>query len=207
MKIKNIFKKNQVIAGTIALMLIAAGYMNYSLSTKGELSSLQVVDSKEYADLGDATLVSGNVTQESNNDNENKEESKTKETSENLKVKENNQADQYFSKSRLDRDTMYSQMIESYQNILNNNQLTPDQKNAAGREIEDINRKKNAIMISENLIKNKGFEDVIIFVNNQSVDVIVKAKELNEEQVSQIVNIVERELSVEASDIHISNKE
>lgn len=101
---------------------------------------------------------------------------------------------------------MYSQMIESYQKVLTNNQLTAEQKGAAQKEIENINAKKNAIMISENLIKNKGFEDILIFINDESVDVIIQADTLSAEQIAQIQSIIQRELKVNPTDIHISNK-
>ena len=74
------------------------------------------------------------------------------------------------------------------------------------QEIQNINNRKNSIMIAENLIKNKGFEDVLIFVNDNSVNVIIKSEDLKQEQVAQIQNIIQRELKVEISDIHISNK-
>ena len=61
-------------------------------------------------------------------------------------------------------------------------------------------------MIAENLIKNKEVEDVIIFVNDQSISVIVKAEELTAEQIAQIQNIVARELKAEIDNIHISTK-
>ena len=62
-------------------------------------------------------------------------------------------------------------------------------------------------MISENLIKNKGFEDIIIFVNGNSVNVVIKAKDLEKEQIAQIQNIVMRELEEDIENIHISCKE
>ena len=62
-------------------------------------------------------------------------------------------------------------------------------------------------MIAENLIKNKGFEDVVIFVNGESISVIIKGAEITPEQIAQIQNIVSRELSAEVDNIHISNKE
>ena len=62
-------------------------------------------------------------------------------------------------------------------------------------------------MIAENLIKNKGFQDLIIFINGDSINIIVKAKELKEEQIAQIQNIISRELKGEIENIHISNKE
>ena len=74
-------------------------------------------------------------------------------------------------------------------------------------EIKKINDTRNAIMIAENLIKNKGFQDLIIFINGDSISIIVKAKELKEEQIAQIQNIISRELKGEIENIHISNKE
>ena len=62
-------------------------------------------------------------------------------------------------------------------------------------------------MITENLIKNKGFEDLVIFVNGDSINIIIKTKELSEEQIAQIQNIVSRELNGDIENIHISCKE
>ena len=101
---------------------------------------------------------------------------------------------------------MYSQMIESYQKILENNQISQDQKGIAQTEIKNINDTKNKIMICENLIKVKEIEDVIIFVNDKSISVIVKSKELKQEQIAQIQNIISREMGAEINNIHISNK-
>lgn len=210
---KNIIKKNQVIIFTIALMLIAAGYMNYTMNTESILKTAALSDGEQYADLGDAKLVSSNTNienTEANNiesKNENTENTNTANT--NIQVTNANAVkniDQYFSQSKLDRDNMYSQMIESYQKILNNTQISEDQKKIAQEEIKNINDRKNGIMISENLIKNKGFENVVIFLNDKSVDVVVKAQELKQEQIAQIQNIVQRELKAEVADIHISSK-
>ena len=73
-------------------------------------------------------------------------------------------------------------------------------------EIKKINDIKNSIMICENLIKTKGFENVIIFVNGESISVIVGIEELKQEEVAQIQNIVARELNCKVENIHISTK-
>lgn len=210
---KTILKKNQVIISVIAIMLIAAGYMNYTASSKKTLAAAALTDTEQYADLGDATLVSANVTTNSMNEtttNTNEEmaneiiENSSKETvTTNAKTSEN----QYFVESRLEREKMYSQMVESYQNILSNNQISDAQKEISENEIKNINDTKNAIMITENLIKNKGFEDLIIFVNGDSINIVIKAKELSEEQIAQIQNIVSRELKGDIENIHISCKQ
>ena len=215
---KNILKKNQVIISAIAIMLIAAGYMNYTANTKDALEASVLADTEAYAQLGDATLVSANVTDNTTIGtaiSTNTENTENIENSENTGNTENTEAtqtsssssDEYFTESRLEREKMYSQMLESYQNILENSQISETQKEISQNEIKNINDTKNAIMIAENLIKNKGFEDVVIFVNGESISVIIKGAEITPEQIAQIQNIVSRELSAEVDNIHISNKE
>ena len=205
---KNIIKKNQIVIFTIALMLIVAGYMNYTSNTQKQLQTAGMLDTEKYAELGDATLVSTNALVDNDSaleealvENEEPEEIKAIETAVDTKKDDN-----YFTQSKLDRDTMYSQMIESYQKILNNTQLSEEQRNIAGEEIKNINNRKNAIMIAENLIKNKGIEDLIIFINDKSINIVLKAENLKEEQIAQIQNIIQRELKAEIEDIHITNK-
>ena len=101
---------------------------------------------------------------------------------------------------------MYSQNLENYQKIIDSTEISAEQKTIAQNEIIKINNEKNAIMIMENLIKTKGFSDVVIFINNKSVSVVVKAEKLDVKDVAKIQNIVSRELDTEISNIHISNK-
>ena len=113
----------------------------------------------------------------------------------------------YFSESRLERDKMYSQMIETYQNMIDSSEISTDQKGIAIEEINRIANQKNGTLIAENLIKNKGFDDVVIFANDESISVVVKSNvTLSKEQIAQIQNIVSREISVKVEDINISNK-
>ena len=239
-----LIKKNQVVIYVIALMLVVAGYLNFT--TNGDLkSAVQTASSEEelekMANIGDAQLVSSNVVSEndvksnesvstetntekaneennnSNNENstnvakndnceenqneDNKQGGETVETSSNNK--DNND---YFTTSRLERDTMYSQILETYEKILNSSNSLETQKQSATEEIKRINDIKNSIMICENLIKTKGFENVVIFVNGDSVSIIVKDDQLNTEKVAQIQNIISREMNTKVENIHISNK-
>ncbi len=210
---KMILKKNQVIISVIAIMLIAAGYMNYTANSKQTLQTAALKDSEKYGDLGDATLVSANAIAE----NVEETGALVENTPENTEIPTENivnetsapatSNDQYFTESRLEREKMYSQMLESYQKILNNSQISDTQKEISQSEIKKINDTKNAIMISENLLKNKGFEDLLIFVNGDSISVVIKAKELSQEQIAQVQNIIVRELKADIENVHISNKE
>lgn len=205
---KKVLKRNQIVISVIAVMLIAAGYMNYTTNIKQTLDTAALTDSEKYAGLGDATLVSSSNVDEENKIEENKiEENKMEENQVQTSAKaDEDQELQYFAESRLEREKMYSQMIESYQKILQNTAISEAQREIAQNEIKKINDIKNSIMIAENLIKNKGIEDVIIFINGESVNIIVKANDLSQEQIAQVQNIVTRELKVEIENIHISKK-
>lgn len=231
-----VFKKNQIIVFVIGLMVIAAGYLNFT--NNASLEAGAIADSEEIAGIGDAKLVSanaqeGNILEENanivfSNQNEkltneeylegNIEESNMEngiiEETDEAEIQEENTletntkitTDEYFTNSRLERNTMYSQQIENYQDILSNTNVSEAQKKLAQEEITRISNEQNAIMIAENLIKTKGIEDLMIFVNNESVNVIVKGNEPTKEEIAQIQNIITRELNADIEDIHIMNK-
>lgn len=207
-----LLKKNQVIIYVIALMLVVAGYLNYT-TTENTNNVIPTSGSEEelgqMANIGDAQLVSSNDLVQNNiidtNTISNNEVS-TNTIATNSNVNKNSNNNDYFKTSKLERDTMYSQMIETYEKVLNSDNALETQKQSATDEIKKINDTKNCIMICENLIQTKGFENSIVFVNEESVSVIIGANELTKEQVAQIQNIISRELKAETENIHISNK-
>ena len=212
-----ILKRNQIVVAVIALMLVTAGYLNFANQNKESnlIPTSSAADSELMAGIGDAQLVSANETKENNQtQNETVENTenvattnKTKEdTASNITQNTSAQEDSYFAQSRLDRDKMYSQMLDNYQKILETNNLSSDEKKTAQEEIKRINNEKNAIMIAENLIKTKGFQDIVIFVNNGNVTGVVQKDKLDEKDIAQIQNIITRELNVKTNKINISGK-
>ena len=210
-----IIKKNQLTILVLALMLVTAGYLNYN-------SNQTVTTEGKIASIGDATLVSSNVveTKENNTDQNNTTENNIAETNTtnnavienkmNNTVTTNTEATEsskdYYTSSRLERENMYSEMLESYQKILDSSNTTSKQKEAAQEEIKKINDIKNAIMISENLIKTKGFEDCLVYSNDDSINVIIKKEKLSKEDTAQIQSIIAREMNAKIANIHIMTK-
>ncbi len=212
-----ILKRNQIVVAVIALMLVTAGYLNFANQNKESnlIPTSSAADSELMAGIGDAQLVSANETKENNQtQNETVENTenvattnKTKEdTASNITQNTSAQEDSYFTQSRLDRDKMYSQMLDNYQKILETNNLSSEEKKTAQEEIKRINNEKNAIMIAENLIKTKGFQDIVIFVNNGNVTGVVQKDKLDEKDIAQIQNIITREKNVKTNKINISGK-
>ena len=198
------FKKSEIAIYAISLMLVAAGYFNYStFNQKTEETYSEDVGniSEQYANVGDAVLVSNNETENVTDEN-----TKTTSSSETTETKTENETD-YYANAKLNRDKMYAEMISNYEKIINNQNASETQKSIATQEITKINNTKNAIMISENLIGTKGFNNCVILVNDGSVNVVVNVQGgLNKENVAKLQNIVSRELKVEIDNIHITEK-
>lgn len=206
-----IIKKNELTILVIALMLVTAGYLDYIGKNKAEEVSSEITNQEEMAStpnaeeqqeeiakLGDAKLVSDNQeqTQEVFSEEEKKEEEK----------KETKEDDGYFVSAKLDRTNMYSQVIENYQKIIENPNVSEEQKAITTQEIARVNKEQNSVMISENLLLAKGFDKCIIFVNDKSISVIIGKQDLSQEEIAQIQNIISRELEASADNIHISVK-
>ena len=163
------------------------------------------------AELGDAVLVNGTSVEGDDKEAETDEESvRPEEDSENVEALETatGTADnQYFVRSRLERETMYSQMLATYQEMYNSPNASSEQKTQAMSRISEINRLRNAIMIAENLVKARGINEIVIFSNNDSTSVVVSVgEELRPEQMAQIQNIVSRELNIGIETMNISVK-
>ena len=214
-------KKSEIAIYAISLMLVTAGYFNYSMikPEMQETYSEEVSkETEEYANVGDAVLVSNNellndikeekkeLLQEEN-DNDINRKAQEENIEEKNEEQENKDTENYYANSRLERNVMFAELIASYQEILNNKNVSEVQKSIANEEISKINNSKNAIMICENLIKTKGFDDCVIFINGENINVIVRVQDgLNKENVAKLQNIVSREMKAQISNIHITEK-
>lgn len=196
-------KKSSVAIYVLALMLVTAGYWNYISKETQTLETVSVGETEQNTtdeNLGDAQLVSNN---ELIKEEESKEQN-TNTTDEDKKAPVG--SNDYFEESRLSRDTMYSQTLETYKSMLNNSNVSEEQKAIVTQEITKLNQEKNAIMICEKLMITKGFSDCVIFANTDSISVIVEADELKTDEIAQIQNIVSREMGAELENIHIMTK-
>lgn len=197
------FKKSEIAIYVIAIMLVAAGYFNYETFQPmvNESTAVDAEDVSNEASIGDAVLVN---SQEMVNEEKKDSSSIQNENKDTENVEEDDLKD-YYASSKLERNKMYAEMITNYEDIISNESSSEVQKSIATEEIKKINDIKNAIMICENLILTKGFQNCIIFINDENVNVVVRIEEgLSENKVAIIQNIISRELKKDIEDIHIS---
>ena len=230
-------KRKEFIIYAIALMLVTAGYFNYlnfdfnSIKTSvmpeknniNEISEKQLPEENEFKENIEDNKENNSILESENKEenqievasNETEEETNNNKTnigdavlvSSNETIDNTSEADDYYAATKLQRNQMYAEIIKKYEDLINNQNLSEVQKSIVTEEITKINNKKNAIMICENLILSKDFQECVILINEESVNIIVHVKDgLNQEKVSQIQNIISRELSTEIENIHISEK-
>ena len=195
MKKITILRKKEVILGLLAIFFLVIGFLSYNPIFKKNIDQISVTNNSS-EEIGDVKLVSSNVIEENyiQNDNNNEIIDNTIEN------------EDYFIEAKMDRENTYSKSLEVYEIIIENSNITGDQKIIAQNEISRITNERTTISISENLIKLKGFDDVVIFKNDVGISVIVKSDVLQKEQVAQIQNIVEREFQVDGKNITITCK-
>lgn len=195
-----IIKKNQIFLFVCGLILVSLGYLYYTHNH----------DEYNYISTT-SNLVETNAFTEANIDNpsivvEEIENTITQEIVDVVQENKEELTNDYFTNSKIERNKMYSEMLENYQSILNNSNVSNEQKTIATNEILKINNLKNSIMIVENLIISKAVEDAVVLINGDSVNVVLKTAQIDSSVVAQVQNIVERELNADIENIHISIK-
>lgn len=215
MNIAKIKSKTGIIAVYImALMLVGLGYWNYVSVESQKIQTVaetQEENNHDDENLGDAQLVNSNdvIIEDESFDEENvgtMNTESTQSTQVNAEAGNSNSNSSYYEESKLQRDTMYSQTLETYKEMLDNSNVSEEQKAIITQEITNLSKEKNAIMVCENLITTKGFSNCVIFVNTDSISVVIESDELKTDEIAQIQNIISREMGAEVEDIHIMTK-
>ena len=109
-----------------------------------------------------------------------------------------------LSGARLLKEQTRAKNKETLLEIINNVNINEEQKQEAIDnmiEITDIAEKETA---AEILLESKGFDDVVVSITDETVDVVVNAAELTETQRAQIEDIVIRKTGISPEAIIIS---
>ncbi len=109
-----------------------------------------------------------------------------------------------LSGARLLKEQTRARNKETLLEIINNVNISEEQKQEAVDNmiaITDVAEKETA---SEILLESKGFNDVVVSITEDTVDVVVNTDELTEAQRAQIEDIIVRKTGVSADAIVIS---
>lgn len=112
--------------------------------------------------------------------------------------------DDYFAQASLNKTKSRDEAVETVKSVLAKADASDEEISQATAKIVEISKQISDESKIENLIKAKGFEDCVVYLDNGNANVVVKTDGLSAEQAAQIKNIVLSEKDVAQENISIT---
>jgi len=204
--VKRIFKKNQIIIAALAVMIAAAGYLNYSGKLFGDKDTAEKTNAelanKELLDISEedvTTSASDDIKSQDGTDSDGSVDGTPGEA-----VLTSGEASAVVAEAKVTREQVRAKNKESLMEIIDNENLSDEQKQDAVNQMvamTDIAEKEAA---AETLLASKGFSEAVVSLTQDAADVVVNAAELSDANRAQIEDIITRKTGVAAQNIVIT---
>lgn len=201
---KKIFRKNQVIITSLAILIAVAGYLNFADVDFGigdkeaSTDNSSILDQVEY-DLSDETAVADENAETAAETAEVPDGSST--PGEAVLTG----ASDFAAQAKLSREQVRSQSKADLQEILNNTEVGDEQKQEAVNTMVQMTEISEKEAAAEMLLEAKGFENAIVNLTGETADVVVPEAELEDAQRAQIEDIVKRKTGITPENIVITS--
>ncbi|MBE7038554.1 MAG: SpoIIIAH-like family protein [Ruminococcaceae bacterium] len=163
----HIYNKKLIVALSLVVIVGVAGYLNF------------MYDASEQTTLKDYIETVQNIENDEENAGEIEMVDAPKTSAEN-----------YFVTARLNRETARSEGIELLKNTINNENVSDEAKIEAENKIFKISDNIENEVNIENIIKSKGFSNVLVSITDSGVNVSIQAKNLTAPETAQIYDAV-----------------
>lgn len=213
---KKIAKKNQIVIATLAVMIAAAGYVNYSgklfpNKTKTQETNSELAN-KELLDISDedASVSSGDMKSQEGDSgsgadsNAGSTDDGSVDGTPGEAVLTNGSVSSVVSQAKVSREQVRSKNKETLQNIIDNKNLSAEEKEKAVNQMVQMTETAEKESAAESLLAAKGFHNSVVSITDDQADVIVGASELSDANRAQIEDIVTRKTGVAAQNIVIN---
>jgi stage III sporulation protein AH len=201
-------KKNQIIITALVLMVAAAGYLNYIDSSPQDSAAVMMTDEGDLAVVGDDGEV---AVSDDNTDIEVIEQAEAVTTNEaagpdsgDAVFVSTSQGSDYFISAKLDREQSRSKQKDMLNEMINNNNLDSEKKNEVTTAMLQLQQRIEKETAAEAMIESKGFKEVYVRIDDDTVDVVVDKAQLTESEIAQIQDIVKRKTGMPIDKIRIS---
>ena len=207
---KTSLKKNQLIITALAVMIAIAGYLKYSDSmidtnqmaqTSATTEEFLVSDEIEMDISAEDIYASTGITEEAA---EKIGQVAEEEPGEAILTSGETASYSFAAEVKLNRDQTRNKNTESLLQIINSEVVSEAQKQAAidqMLELTDISERETG---SETILLAKGFEDVVVSIAENKVDVVVNQSEISDVQRAQIEDVITRKTGVPPENIVIT---
>ena len=110
----------------------------------------------------------------------------------------------YFSEEKLLREQSRAEQEEQLTEYVANENLDQDAKSKAAANLIEIQERIEKENSAEALLKAKGFSEVYVRIDDDTVDVVVNKAELTDSEIAQIEEIVNRKTGYSVGKINIT---
>lgn len=190
--------KRQILLAALVLALGAAVFLNWQFSDNNELIATNMVNSTK--ELGEAKYVNNSLKSQEVENVDSKEEKTLDEKDKKVDSDGNN----FFAQARLNRQKSRDEATDMVKDILNDIKSSEEAKGEAIKQAADIAKNIQQEANIESLIKAKGFNDCLTFIQNGECSVIVNSGSLNESSVIIVKDIVSGQAGIGYDKIKIT---
>ncbi|MBQ8184743.1 MAG: SpoIIIAH-like family protein [Lachnospiraceae bacterium] len=217
---KHIVKKNQIIITALAIMIAVAGYLNYSGSkldlttaetvTDAEQLASDISSEDQYAQTGLEELAFEEGDIESlDADLEDLEALETAEVTEGevpgeAVLTSTVASIGFASDAKVSREQLRAKNKEILMEVINNTNISEAQKQEAIDSMIAMTDIAEREVAAETLLEAKGFEDVVVSITDDMVDVVVNMSNVDDAGRAQIEDIVKRKTGLPGENIIIT---
>lgn len=192
---KKLARKNQIIVTGLALMIAAAGYLNYSgrlFPAKEDTQVSSDLANKELLDISDEEAALETAEIESQDSEPEGTPGEAVLTS------------GVVAEAKIAREQVRAQNKETLSAIIDNANISETEKEEAIGQLVKMTGIAEKEVAAETLLASKGFQDAVVSLAEDSVDVVVGQTELTEANRAQIIDIVSRKTEIAPEHIVIN---
>ncbi len=183
-----VLKKKEIVATALVAMIGVAGYLNWSYQ-----DTIKVTDGDSYIEtgkkLGEAKYVNSDTV------------SLTEES-----VVTSSNSDDYFAQAKMEKENARSKALEILKETAENESFDADTRKNAQDRILSLASNSEKETIIENISGAKGYENISVYIDGESVDIIVEKADFSQNDVNIIKDIVTEQLNIGPNNIKIVQK-
>ena len=193
----------------LLVMVMVAGYLNFAEVKSDNTDLAQTVQSEDYSALvQDGEIVVFADDEDMDVYSENGFDMITAESADDtgaaVFVNASAYEGEYFVQAKLEREQARAKQQDILTQMLNNENLSAEEKSLCTNNMLTIQQRIEKETAAEAMIKAKGFNNVYVRIDDETVDVVVDKENLTDAEIAQIEDIVKRKTSMDSDKIRIS---
>lgn len=223
-----VIKRNQVVVTALAVMIGAAGYLNFQEGqmAEGTKTALEMTEEgditaviTDYETIPD-DIIAENITTNNLSAENIQLDAITAEATVLNNVNSETTGDgtavfvnganlntnvEFFAEAKLDREQSRAKQKDILTEMIDNENVSQTQKDECGNQLITLQERIEKETASEAMIKSKGFAEAYVRIDSETVDVVVNKEDLTQAELAQIEDIVKRKTGFTAEQIRISS--